>query len=367
MRRGFAGGRGAWGLLASVALLIAVPFGVARWRTGTAAAADRSPLAASPGDVDFGAVWARPDHEMIVPVVNRTDRIVRVTEVRPHCGCTDVSPAGFALAPGETIPLRLTLDLLPRRDERAAEETRPFTSTVDLIVPDRRRPASLTVHGTVRHLLRSSPRVVFGGRDVLVCGGGGGGKNLRLEPHAGVKELRLTGPARRANAPADPPGGEWDSEPAAPEAELRREPDGAYRLAVAVPPAAEPGTVEYHLPLAAVLDTGETVGGLSAAVVVEAVPDLEILPAAPRYQSAKVNEPAAVVVTVRSRTGRPFALLGAASPSATVTPAADADQPRASHALTLERRPSEPGTFQDDLRLITRHGTRTVSVRGYAR
>ena len=375
-----------WPVLVGAAALILAPLGFGRWRTETAAAAARPPLAVDPADADFGTVWASPNHRLTVPVRNLSDEPVEVARAWAECGCTNVAPEAFTIPAGGTVPVTLTLDLHPALPGQADAAERGFATHLNFVT--RQWPATqrAVVRGRVRHLWKEPPRLDFDGPDALVQDWPATGRTVELTTHPGVRALRLGGPAERLeskpsaaadDAPHTGFAGAAEEERAAgiapPTAELAAAGAGRYRLTVRPPPTDRTGRFAFALPLIAETDAGERIAGPAVEVRGAVLPDMEVLPAFPRYPAAAAGRPVEVELHLRSRTGRPFRVLKTrvsetrADAAAVAVGSPDAGTEAAAHALSVRREAAPAGSFADRVEVRTTAGTRTLLIRGLGR
>src|SRR5687768_11802388 len=137
-------------------VIVVAAVGLGRWvRTspGGPAAPPRDPLLSAATDrLDFGETWEDQRFEWVVPVTNRSPGVVRVEKVRTSCGCVVAEPRSFTVPAGATHPLRLTLDLTPKPNERPTR-ARGFSVEVGLVArAEGGEPAheGFTLRGRVR-------------------------------------------------------------------------------------------------------------------------------------------------------------------------------------------------------------------------
>lgn len=69
------------------------------------------PIAAEPSRCDFGEVKPRSRHEKTVTLTNTSAQPLEVVRLEASCECLTAEPRRFTLAPGQTLPLKLILDL----------------------------------------------------------------------------------------------------------------------------------------------------------------------------------------------------------------------------------------------------------------
>jgi hypothetical protein len=154
--------------LARVALVLfiaaAATAGFARFRespgTGPKPVGRLPLLSVHKDKLDLGEVWEDQQFAWTLPVANNGTESVHVEEVRTSCGCVVAQPRAFTLRPGETHPLRLTLNLTPRSSE-AVGVPRAFAAEVMLTTRTDSTPAAhetFALTARVRPVLEVRPR-----------------------------------------------------------------------------------------------------------------------------------------------------------------------------------------------------------------
>ena len=61
--------------------------------------------------LDFGDVWSQHNFQWVVPVHNRSNHDVVVSDVAVSCKCMRVAPTSFSVAAGDTVKLSFVIDL----------------------------------------------------------------------------------------------------------------------------------------------------------------------------------------------------------------------------------------------------------------
>lgn len=143
-----------------------------RYHRAARANADRpsesesSGLYVPPGKLNFGEVWEQPGFEYVVPVENRGEAAVTLSELSGSCDCIAIEPRTLVIPPRETREIKLKLDLRPKdiRDPSVKLE-RPFAVGVwgqatNAGVTTRR--VEWYVEGKVRRAFDTSRRIEFG-------------------------------------------------------------------------------------------------------------------------------------------------------------------------------------------------------------
>lgn len=100
--------------------------------------------------LDFGTVWMQDDFEWTIPVTNRSDRQVEILGFDSSCHCTSILPKKCSLAPGETLDLRLAINLAPS-DKEASQLIRDFDVLITPHLGDELSPLhTWVVQGRIR-------------------------------------------------------------------------------------------------------------------------------------------------------------------------------------------------------------------------
>jgi hypothetical protein len=111
-------------------------------------------------ELELGEVWFQNALKHQVHVTNDSTEVVQVN-FTASCDCTDVEPTQFTFAPGESVPVRLVLDLstLQNRDEPTRDV--PFHIELRATVANLRwQQSKWTLRGTALAAARADPRIV---------------------------------------------------------------------------------------------------------------------------------------------------------------------------------------------------------------
>lgn len=118
-------------------------------------------------DLQLGDIWLQEPIEHIVNIRNTSIDEIKVFDFEANCACTAISPHSFVLKPGETRPIRVTIDLLRIAREKPKVSRWPLDISI-------RPTVSLGVHssrwrlqGRILSPLRSLPAVP---RERLILG-----------------------------------------------------------------------------------------------------------------------------------------------------------------------------------------------------
>jgi hypothetical protein len=108
------------------------------------------PFRVTPASIDFGAVEPGSVNEATFTIANRGDRSVRVVRATPSCVCTTLTDlTGVAIAPGESVELRASLDAPTVAGEKDAK--------VFLVLEGMDSPAILKLLGMVTLPVQPTP------------------------------------------------------------------------------------------------------------------------------------------------------------------------------------------------------------------
>ncbi|MDQ3333323.1 MAG: DUF1573 domain-containing protein, partial [Planctomycetota bacterium] len=165
---------------------------VARTEDRTAAAADTS-LRIPAESLDFGSIWSQPSFSWTLRVVNSSDRPLLVRGIRAGCGCTQIEPRTFELAPHGRGELHLTIDLTDEFEPASDWHQREFAVALDF---DSEEEAGSTttrhvLRGQVRRPFRSVPQVSFFGGEELVEHQTPPAKEISLESQDVIAAVRV--------------------------------------------------------------------------------------------------------------------------------------------------------------------------------
>jgi hypothetical protein len=108
------------------------------------------PFRITPATVDFGAVEPGSVNESVFTIANRGDRSVRVVRATPSCVCTTLTDlTGVAIAPGESVELRASLDAPTVAGEKDAK--------VFIVLEGMEQPAIVKLLGMVTLPVQPTP------------------------------------------------------------------------------------------------------------------------------------------------------------------------------------------------------------------
>ena len=248
--------------------------------------------------LNFGEVWESDHFEWILPVHNRGTTSVAVTGIAGSCQCTTVEPQQFTLAAGQTINVRVAIDLRDKAKSKPEAGSRPFSVVLTPLIKiepgEKRTPTEWTIAGRVRPVIHSPKEVYLGSHSDL---------RPNLFPSSIVVESFV--PLQALNATIDHPSVEFavikdSAVPNRYRIDLRAKPEAAFALGefasvLTLQPIASDSGV---LPTNRILLTGRILAD------VQADPPEILLPTRP------VGDVVHDVVTLRSLTGSPFQIEG---------------------------------------------------------
>jgi hypothetical protein len=219
---------------------------------GRAPEPEQPALSIDPTSLDFGEVWADgPEHVLRFPVRNNSSRTVYVGGILTGCNCRPVEPQTFALQPGETRAVRLTITDLNRPEY--VGRARPIRIELRPVLAG--KPADTwTAHGVVRPRIETDvPAVMFGeanrvgqppvARTITVTLPRAGELSAKLVPEVAAVEVKPGAPANSWRVTVAP--------------HTQRQP-GPFRATLTLtstPPGGAPETLD--LPVEGVLLEGE--------------------------------------------------------------------------------------------------------------
>jgi len=110
------------------------------------------PVELSRQHVDFGVVGPNTVVEAEIQIRNVTDAPVKILASVPTCQCTTVDMAGIAIAPGESVPMPMSLKTSGSTGVRAA--------AVTLVFEGHDTPVQVSIRSEVAYSVRATPPFV---------------------------------------------------------------------------------------------------------------------------------------------------------------------------------------------------------------
>lgn len=128
---------------------------------------DRPGLRVASEYLNIGEPWAQADFPWTLPVENCSCECIRINEFRVWCGCIAVEPTCVSIPPGQSVELRLRLDLRPTVAD-AGKPVYPFVAQVQAVLDS---PFSgeviWTLRGRVRTAFEVSPMALDFGESLV--------------------------------------------------------------------------------------------------------------------------------------------------------------------------------------------------------
>ncbi len=304
---------------------------------------DAGPLRVDSALLSFGAAWNQKDFQWTLPIENVTDRAIEVTRVEGSCYCTRVEPSAFPIGPGETVDVRLTLDLTVQDLNRASLPVRDHAEKVAAFTEDDAvRPAAVwEVRGRVRSGFSMVPgQLDFG--DSLVAGSPFASKTVKVNCHEACQRLEVESDESRASALVTQTDGDGGG--------VGRQ----FEIHV-VPNAGLPaGNHEFTLGVKAVLGDGETTAAAPLKVAARVLPEFGIVPSLTHLGRMTVGTEAEETVSLISRSGRSFSVERVESDSDDVSVEPYPVTAGGSRLYRLTIRASQTGNQQAEVRFHVR-------------
>ncbi len=251
----------------------------------------RKPLLSVPAAaLDLGEVWEDERFAWVVPVTNRGQHPVHISAVRTNCQCVSAEPRSFTVPPGQTRPIRLSVNLAAK-DGEATIGSRTFSTTIDLATrSESAPPAHETIHLTarVRPVLEIRPRApVFG----II-------PDAATAPPAATFRVAALTPLECLTAVSESPGFEASTLPSNPDS-----PD-EFLVSVTATAPRPVGALEAVVRLVPLAPGGRPLPERMVKLAGAVVPDVAAEPPVISIGARPVGETAAEAVCVSSRTGR---------------------------------------------------------------
>lgn len=117
------------------------------------------PLSVRSDKLDFGEVCAQPAFLYTVPIRNSSNHRVEVSNVLTSCSCSSVKPRSFVLEAGETVPLRVTLDLR-KQSPASGQLTKAFQATIAAVVANSDSRIEWSLVGATKQCIEFTPESI---------------------------------------------------------------------------------------------------------------------------------------------------------------------------------------------------------------
>jgi hypothetical protein len=260
----------------------------------------RTPLLSAPSSaLNLGEVWEDERFSWILPVKNHGSDPVHVADVRANCDCVSAEPRTFKVLPGQSYPLRLSINLT-KRTEPSANGKRTFSTTIILTTRSEQAPTtreSISLSARVRPVLAVRPAAPeFGAISDAVS-----------TPPSATFEVAAQTPLECLTAISETPGFEASALPAGSQSL------DVFKVQVAATARPPVGPFEAVVRLVPLVPGGQPLPERTVRVRGVIAPDVA---AVPRHVSAgarPVGDTAEEIVTVSSRTGRAVKIIAVAA------------------------------------------------------
>lgn len=131
--------------------------------TPTPADAGAPTLDVQPDSLDIGDQWVQPAFLWTLPVTNSSDHPVEVSDILTSCSCASVEPRSFVVEAGETVPLRVTLDLR-KQAPASGQLTKAFQTTITAVVANSDARIHWPLIGSTKNWIEVTPAAMAMGR-----------------------------------------------------------------------------------------------------------------------------------------------------------------------------------------------------------
>lgn len=282
-----------------VTALIGLPFLFGYW-THQPAPMDTRPtiepqkLAVQEGSLDFGERPPIESFSWTLPVKNLTDRVIEVLDFELGCLCTEVTPQAFSVKPGETQEVKVVVDLQPANDEDLVKSVREFASTIKPIFKGGwPKQDAWQLTGRILNPYRVEPAFI-NYDDTLVSGLAFPPQQITVTASQSLEALEVE---------CDPPFGT---------ASVQRRDGQEREFVVHFTPHSDLqiGRYDLTLRLQGICKDGSKLPRTGVRVFAHVRPDVEVFPSVVHLGALKSGQDAKANVVLRSRSGRPYELLG---------------------------------------------------------
>ncbi len=222
----------------------------------------RPPLVIPAESLDLGEQFAQTGFQWSVPITNTSHEVVFVTKLRSSCSCTQVEPASFRLAPGQTQLVALTIDLTPPAGKASGLEPSEFEVRLQPTIQGYPLPvANWLVFGTIKSAFSPNQK------EVSLVGG------------AAIDATRLAEPLEilAINAIEQLEHFDWRTEPANVAIAIDRVIETDKWSVTLLPRELEPIT-HFQLFITGRDSKGQRLGECKIPVTIHAMPEVAILP-----------------------------------------------------------------------------------------
>lgn len=258
---------------------------------------DNGGLFIEPNRLDFGEAWEQQALPLVLPIENKGTTTVHVAHFTTSCLCTNIEPTSLTIPPGGLREVRLVIDLTKRCRSEADKSLRDFRLQLipHLESSGPGRAAGWVLSGRVRSPLHFDPALLDVG-EVSVLAQPMGATRTLVTTHVPLANLEVSRQSARWDVQVKPVG------------------EGRSQFEVLVTPAQRLplGEIKFDLALVPVRATGERLPEQTVTVLGQVVADVKpSLPVIP-LGALRVGRTAGEILSLHSRTSRPFDVLGVA-------------------------------------------------------
>jgi hypothetical protein len=236
----------------------------------------------------LGEVWEDDNYGWTLPISNSTDKPIRILSFSSSCNCASISPASLMVSPGETSKVSLTLNLKAGRQDADAA-THDFAVSLRPETDPPNATPGWTIVGKVKKVLHvSPPQIDF--EESLIRGLPFESRSVSITCHAPVADIYA-----------------WFADPML-KTEVSRIGDSEYVLTVA-PEATLNRSVTCETHLTAVSPAGLNYPPVKLPIHARVVEDVRLVPISLSVGAHQLGETVSDIVSLTSRTGRPFSVI----------------------------------------------------------
>ncbi|HEY9870739.1 MAG TPA: DUF1573 domain-containing protein [Candidatus Obscuribacterales bacterium] len=246
--------------------------------------------------LDLGEVWENKDFRWTLPITNSSHTAIDILDVYTSCGCAQIQPRAFTLAPGETKELDLSLDLSLRPDAGAVREF-----SLQVVPQVQNAPPSdqgWVIRGRLKRAFSFVPAEVDFG-EVLIGDESATTRAIRVTPNLQVGHLAVT------------------CQPPLAITSIKQSPNraNAFDIMLTLPKDIRPGPFQFVLAVQAVPPEGQMSAFGYIPVTGTAVEEIQILPPSLLLAVRPLDECIEETIVLTSRTGKEFSVKGLHSQS----------------------------------------------------
>jgi len=252
--------------------------------------------------LDFGEAWVQESFEWTLPFHNSTDQGIEVVDVRVSCNCVEIEPTSFPLPPKQTVPVHLSLNLMPSGNEIGSQPLRDFSVRI-VPVTKNTMPGQLgwELRGSVRSPVYVSASVIDFAEN-LVLGQTFKPQSVTVKCHAPMQELKADCDSDLASAElirVVTPNSRSSPGSSAP---------GEYEVRVTPSQTLPEGRFDFRIQLMGKTAEGESFPAIPVRVVGRVVSDVRGLPESLRFGTVAAGDVVEGAVELFSLSGDVFAV-----------------------------------------------------------